>query len=551
MIQSLCAETDNDVTYSALHTFLGQVVIVKRLKTEQWQPDKVSHIRQYFHHKLALFTQTSHPQLVSPIDGFEEGGDCYVALLDTGGQCVSNWLDQHQRCTPEQAIALLSPIATILQSLHQVGIFHGHLSDQTLAIADDHSELVLSDISLVSFLPDEALANVTGDENNHLLPSKERQQRDIQALAAISYACLTGATDLLHQMAASFDPDAVLAQVQGQRADDDALTPAIVQGIANGLSLDGHTTLENWFQSFVQAASDGNPHELPSTWVDPSSMPLPPSVAPSSDSLGAGLTVVKSAQFTEGSGLQSVQPKQPSASLSKSALSNSNGHRPRSPHSSTRRFNRWRIPLVLGSSSIIAASFGGYLGLSLRLQEPEQLERSPIFGQEMFGSEQSFPESDDWPGKSSYAVDASRFLFEDRRPRSLYEGASEEAFVLPETETEVEPLQPDYEFSDELQLGTDVDGVLEPYTEPRIKDDDDVSTDTASDSAPASDSSGESGAPSPEDSDKLIIEPPPSEPEGWPSLLNDASVDRQEASPVSSSEILLYATSRYRTPSMS
>lgn len=75
-----------------------------------------------------------------------------------------------------------------------------------------------------------------------------------------------------------------------------------------------------------------------------------------------------------------------------------------------------RIPLLLGTTSIVAALSGGFLGYVFRMQDVEKLEQSPLFGNEIFGRDQEFLPSDDWPGLSTRFESRPTVLFE-RSPR--------------------------------------------------------------------------------------------------------------------------------------
>ncbi|MEL6319240.1 MAG: serine/threonine-protein kinase [Cyanobacteria bacterium J06626_14] len=523
IVQSICAETAYDMTYRALHTYLGQVVFLKALNVRTQQALKTDSVRHYFNHKVALFAQSRCPNLVSIVDGFEEGGIPYVALLTPDGTPLPDWLQQ-QHLSSEDAIAHLELLANAIQTLHQSGIFHGQLSDQTVTVDAESQALVLSDISLISFLPDEAIAHTDESFNQRLVQSHDRQRRDIQGLASISHALLTGSTLQLNHV----DGHDEAAQ---SRENSHQLPSDVVQMIEKGLNPDSDETISNWFQALVLAILSARDHSwLPQDWGDPSSMPLPPSFNHSNHSSAdetTGLT------FQETTRIQTAQTKIVSAPITSTSKHTSQG---RSPKASSKK--RWLVPTILGTSSIVAASFGGYVGLSLRLQEPEQLERSPIFGQELFGSEQAFPESDDWPGTSSFGIDTSRFLFEDLRPQSFQDTLSDDALLPSDIDPNVETFQTDYGLTDDVQVGADFDGSAESTTDSRIKDEIEYSTDTLPDILTAPASPSEADEPIVEEPNKLILEPPPSDTEGWPSLLNDASAaDDSDNPPISSVEM--------------
>ena len=467
IIQSVLAESSLDITYEALHAYLNQTVYIKSLQEKHRFPNDEASIRQHFSHQAALFAQSTNAHLVSIVDGFEEDGLPFLVFNPTQGQTLAVWLQDGHWLPSNEAIALIRPLVDAIHSLHQVDIVHGSIDGHTLILRKEHQDLVLADIPLTSFIPNSAIAYSDNRSSSSSSSRKATIAQDIQGLAAIAFALLTGYFKSTHDLI-------VLAQTSALRSFQHQLSPAIAQALTQGLNPQPHTTVLDWFHSLEMAAVDH--HDAPASdenldifdehvaesrsimvthgIADQSSMPMPPTdvfLQPHSPEAMV-------ATATESENCIEHLPETNGASNSNeySAIARNGTDKGRSPISRTRK-KRWMIPLTLGVSSMAAACFGGYLGFSFRLQEPEQLEQSPIFGSEIFGTEQAFPMSDQWPGKSSYEADSSQFLFEQRVPQSSYTSPSslDDDLVVPDIESEIESLPSDYEFLDDVQIGSD------------------------------------------------------------------------------------------------
>ncbi|MGK7889465.1 MAG: hypothetical protein AB4042_09025, partial [Leptolyngbyaceae cyanobacterium] len=104
---------------------------------------------------------------------------------------------------------------------------------------------------------------------------------------------------------------------------------------------------------------------------------------------------------------------EPGCQLENSEVQSEKVTQPEQAAQSPHWFRRTWLPYLLGATSIVAIASGGLFGYTFRVQDAEQLQQSPIFGSELFGSDQDFPPSTHWPGVDSGDVDASEIvLFE-------------------------------------------------------------------------------------------------------------------------------------------
>lgn len=479
-IQSIWVDTAIDLTYQARHTYLEQPVHLKSVPESLWKEIMTADDRQGFHQRSTFFAQSTNPHLVRIIDGFEENGVPFLVFKPVTGQSLAAWLQTGHRLSVSEAIALLQPLVDTVASLHQSGIIHGALGGNSLAIRDDRQMLVVADIALHSFWPRGAIANV---------PELTFPQ-DIQGLAATAFALLTGHFIPTETLIAS-------AQAGTLRDDFHPLSETVEKAIVKGLLAQPQQQVSDWFQHLQHVSqfgavtidgADGNsadengaygnradrngayekgdqgthpgnsqnkthdpvssvPTEcITSSLIHEELMPLPPTSPP----LAEAPTV---SSPTPAPSTLVPRTLAPSTAQNQPQHRSSSAERPRRPKSRS----RWQIPVALSLCSVVAASVGGYLGFSFRLQEPEQLDHSPIFGREFFGTEQTFPVSDQWPGTSSAEFDEDDFLFEQRTPRSPYASPNDldNELVFPEVESEVDPLPSAYDLLQDAAIGSD------------------------------------------------------------------------------------------------
>ncbi len=500
-IQSVLVNNATELTYEARHTYLEQSIHLKSVSESLWKEVMSDDDRQHFYQRSTLFAQSTHPHLIRIIDGFEENGVPFLVFQPIAGQSLSAWLQTGHRASVSEAIALLQPLVDAIASLHSSSIIHGALSKSSIAMGDDRQMLVVADLSLRSFLPTGAIAD----------QSELSIAQDIQGLAATAFALMTGNIMPTQTLVAS-------AQAGTLRNFPHCPGEAIEGAIAQGLLAQPQHTVSGWFGHLQQAVQP-----LPTVIEDANA-------APHHDGLQGGDLQGSDLQGLANDTAPSVPTELIADSTSHRALmllshptaavpDKNAGSSPNHPMSGAQNGrsqassdtksskqpkarHRWRIPAAFGLCSVVAASVGAYLGLSFRLQEPDQLEQSPIFGREIFGTEQSFPVSDQWPGQSSTEFDGNDFLFEQRPSQSLYSTPSElnDELIFPEVESESDALSSEDDASEDNTIGSEFEGIFRRDT----------------------DSSGQDGVittPPPSNANSPTIESPPSTPDPTPQPL--------------------------------
>lgn len=539
LIQSVMSQAEIDVTYAARHAYLDQTVYIKTLQM-QWRShfDNGS-IRDEFSHRAARFAQSANPHLVRVLDGFEEDGMPFLVFKSVPGTPLAH---RQQPFSTRQILELMRQLAPAVQFLHDQHLVHGHISPDTLLLRDDalrdkspqnthhdfDPDVVLTGMGLCSFMPSlvEHLDEITRPYFTC--------QHDLQSLAVVLYGLLTPQADPLAQLQGRH----TFAEVRSRYAHlPSDLAESLDRVLFEGFNPADAASVSGWFCG-VETVLEKIAAWGDRSTADPDAQPQhdcqPPAV------LSLATTALESPAETPPDtqlepAYSETEPAYSgdSSTMSAPAASHSVSHA--SPQAQRRS---WKIPVALGLTSLIAALGGGYLGLSFRLQEPSELERSPIFGREIFGSEQSFPASDQWPGESDYDGGAQSPLFESTTPNAVeYSSPSSLDRPLPDLtdsfESDPERVEPDlgesetdYDFRDDIQLDTDLEPL--PSWENPVSSPSTPSNNSEGDRSPTDNpiSQPELAPPPPAPSDsplEILVAPPPHSTEpSEPSQLNQA-----------------------------
>ncbi|MEB3230545.1 MAG: hypothetical protein VKJ64_06010, partial [Leptolyngbyaceae bacterium] len=415
-IQEVLKTTDVDVTYQAIHTYLARSVVVKQLRSDvDWlggQPLPNSALMT----RLNRLAQCRPTCLEEVLDCFEEGDRIYLVLPVNPNPTLDQWLSTHGPVPPKTVLDILKPLVHTIERLHRQGLVHGELVPECLPYGPSTQRLVLGDISwrLV-------LTGLLANRHHTTYPLT-----DTLGLARIAYALLTGQTlnsgvamghghgsDRPHQTIPTPASPDVAALIESVRAT--ALTP--IQSLT--------LTPTEWFISLQMAILAPSPD--PVLTVPEGHDPVPPTVSDPSQSVkrqaeatpaiegndGNTLVVAPAQQSSGSSQLQEAaiisEAEQPLVAPEAPTETNP-GQTPTGPDQTSQRpagFRRQWWPRLLGVTSVVALVSGGVFGYAFRIQDADQLQKSPIFGNELFGSDQEFPPSDHWPGIEGDEVDAS------------------------------------------------------------------------------------------------------------------------------------------------
>ncbi len=110
-----------------------------------------------------------HPHICSVYDAINEGQRAYVVREWIPGHALRDVL-QHAPLDPERSVLVAHAVAEAVAALHVAGIVHGSIHPGTVLIADD-GRVVLTD----------PRAGGAGE-----------MERDVRAIGAVLYSCLTG-----------------------------------------------------------------------------------------------------------------------------------------------------------------------------------------------------------------------------------------------------------------------------------------------------------------------------------------------------------------------
>ncbi|MEM9213512.1 MAG: hypothetical protein AAGD25_04110 [Cyanobacteria bacterium P01_F01_bin.150] len=465
-IQTVLNSTDVEIAYQAVHTYLNRPVILKQLLHDdiEWVVSDPPTPQDVMIQLLRL-SQCQHPCLGEVLDCFEEDGWVYLVLPTASELTMAQWLQANGPVKPLDMLAHLRSLIDIFDKFHQHDLVYGNLSPQTLHYRTATNEMVLTDFSWRMFITDLL------SDRHRLNYSKIL---DLQRLAYIAYCFLTGdygfvddvwtatfhtplegeleeqqdnirhnigTVSKFHSVLPKFHTISAIANREVEAVISTALYPQTAQLL----------TPTDWFIALEHAICSGQMREAvsPSTSEPCSSMVFPSLLPPNfnvphpssgeSGELGAkvltqaiieeaplqadSLAKVEASElpFSEvhddGVASQVYMDEDIETKDGTGADSNADNIYDTALDSQRKQETRWLgvkrgLPLLLGATSVVAAISGGMVGYVFRTQDIEQLEKSPLFGNEIFGREQEFPPSDQWPGLSPHADDSPTVLFE-------------------------------------------------------------------------------------------------------------------------------------------
>ena len=384
-IQDSLKATDVDITYQAVHTFLERSVVLKQLRSDVDWATGQKPTNQVLMTRLGWLSRCNHPSLVEILDCFEDRDRIYLVLPAYPSTSLDQWLRSNGTIAHTMVLNYLKPLVDAVEQLQQEGLLYGDWTLQSLYHCAQDNRLVMADLGWRG-----VLKNVLSDRH-YPFPSA---MADTHGLAQLAYTLLTGQTTTADWVAMK----------------NHNLTPALEQSLT--LPLDS-TTLKpgEWFKDFQAAImSSLSPATAVST---PENISSPLSATPHQVlSTLAESTAAVAAQDMASTPGTSEKTKRSAQQL---------------PQRSIQQPPRRWLPYLLGAASMVAMVSGGVVGYTFRVQDVEKLEQSPIFGSEIFGSDQEFPPSDYWPG-SDVEVNAEAAV--------LFEALPSERDVQPVAQTE-------------------------------------------------------------------------------------------------------------------
>ncbi len=151
---------------------------------------------QRFASEAAELTALRHPNILPVIDYGEAEGRAFLVYPALTGGTLRQQLGQP--LAPEQALALLSPVAAALDAAHQRGVVHGNLKPRNILLAPNGAP-VLDDFGLARLLEPEGpgTGQAALGTPAYMAPEQVQGQpvdgrTDQYALGIIAYQLLTG-----------------------------------------------------------------------------------------------------------------------------------------------------------------------------------------------------------------------------------------------------------------------------------------------------------------------------------------------------------------------
>jgi serine/threonine protein kinase len=182
------------IVYRAEQISLGRPVAVKVL-TSKLTNDEV--FRERFRREGTHAAGLEHPNIVPVYDSGEQDGNLYIAMRLVDGTNLAE-LIQARGLTADQAIELLRPLASALDTAHAAGLIHRDVKPQNILITA-HGHPYLADFGVAKGSNTEDLT-ATGSFVGSVHYASPEQIKgltltpasDIYALTAVLYQCLTG-----------------------------------------------------------------------------------------------------------------------------------------------------------------------------------------------------------------------------------------------------------------------------------------------------------------------------------------------------------------------
>ncbi len=182
------------IVYRAQQISLGRSVALKVLSGEV---SSDSHFRERFRREGAHAASLDHPNIVPVYDSGEEHGHLYLAMRLVEGTNLAELI--HQRgLTADNAVEILRPVASALDTAHAAGLIHRDVKPQNILIASN-GHPYLADFGIAkgtNTLSLTATGNFVGSVH---FASPEQingltltSASDIYALTAVLFQCLTG-----------------------------------------------------------------------------------------------------------------------------------------------------------------------------------------------------------------------------------------------------------------------------------------------------------------------------------------------------------------------
>jgi serine/threonine protein kinase len=337
LIDSVIGRGGMSVVYRAKHSRLGMPVALKVLAPELSSDDT---FRERFLREAQMAAAVDHPNVIPIHDMGVHEHSLYIVMRFVAGGDLKDLLATSGPLEPENALALLMPVALALDAAHAHGLVHRDVKPANILLqrsADGEVEHVYltdfgiakSSSSMTGLTRAGAFIGTIEYMAPEQLESREVSARtDVYALGATFYECLTGEIPFQRELAEGVrPPTGALASVSSVRPGlPSALDPLVAKALARD-PLERYVSCEQFLRACSYAlenlqSANGQteapvaPTELSATPTAlppaPSAVPSAPSELPSAPSAPHSAPSELPASETVGAGSQpTVEPPEP------------------------------------------------------------------------------------------------------------------------------------------------------------------------------------------------------------------------------------------------
>ena len=152
-----------------------------------------------FRHEARAVAQLSHPNVVTVIDRFEEGGRQYIVFEYVDGENLKQLLDGTGPLPARRALEIALAVADGLAYAHEHGVVHRDVKPQNVLLSRD-GEIKVTDFGIARSLDAESGLTLTGTvlgTSSYLSPEQASGLRvtpaaDVYSLGVVLYELLAG-----------------------------------------------------------------------------------------------------------------------------------------------------------------------------------------------------------------------------------------------------------------------------------------------------------------------------------------------------------------------
>jgi serine/threonine protein kinase len=234
-IGQIFSQGEKEILYHAVD-LTGKPVLIQtliegseELKEQFWQGSS----------RLAL---CRHPHLIEIEKVFWEGSQPGLILESWKGQNLRRHILENSPLDPGLAITYIRQIGSGLALLHERGILHSNINPETLVLCQKRSQVILTRLNLIPFLPSRQSGCYSPPEHTQARPQLGSYS-DVYALAATLYYLVTDE-----------DPEPAQRRLKGSKLIDPGehnlnLSPRVRNAILQGMTLkiqDRPQTILEW-----------------------------------------------------------------------------------------------------------------------------------------------------------------------------------------------------------------------------------------------------------------------------------------------------------------